>query len=158
MGRAVFQYSDADSDRPQFSIPGPDAAADGSDYDTIQGQFSALLTALGGVVIGTPWFNELASQTTTAQTAPPTNQFAQANTRWVLEFSVDGFVGGPYRITVPTANLSLGIVRNGRIELDLAAGPGLALKTAFEAFFLDEQAVEAGGTGRAILQVVYHAE
>lgn len=160
MGRLTLTSFDKDQDRREFSIPTADTGVASTDpYNTLATPYSTLRNATEALML-TRISREIISPTTIDTLVDPSTlgNFAQNNITWSVQFAVAGMNGGPYTIRIPGADLNQGIVRNGRIELDLSTGVGQTFKTAFEAIYfwpgtLDNPA--ASGAGEATVQVVY---
>lgn len=158
MGRLQMQMVDADRDRRQTSFETTTPAADGSDYPAWLAAHNALRDAINAVTLGNIGaFAYNANDSGNLNPAIPTNLFAQTSTNWTVEYVVDG-LPGVYTGSLPTADLSAGVVQNGRVELDLGAGDGATLKAALEAAMLIQAGVDAGGTGAVTVQAIYHRE
>lgn len=158
MGRLTKTELDFDGDRVQASIPVTDAADDGTDYATWFSTVDALNTAIDAVLRTASDVVNYASKRVENNPSRPTSPDAQGSDVWVLEFSIAGMSGGPYTISLPGADRSLGISRNGRVELDLSTGAGATLKTNFEAAYLYPGTLDnpgAANAGEATLDVVY---
>lgn len=155
MGRVSITTLDADGDRATTSIPVADALSDGTDYATWRAAAVTLSDAVVGVQRTAADIVRFTADEDDRNATAPTNPDAQSTDVWVVEFSVDGMSGGPYSLTIPGADRAAGVIRNGRVELDIASGVGLTLKDAFEASYVWPGSLDTAGTGAATVQAVY---
>lgn len=89
-----------------------------------------LTTAIMAIVMG----NKISSgwgDNDTFVVSPPTSKLAQRGIKWTLQ-GRDTVTGVPVINHIPTANISL-LPAGDTEDLDLTAGVGLALKTAYDA-------------------------
>lgn len=144
MARLIVQSVDRDGDYKQISIKGDDVATNGSDYAAKRAAAAALLAAVQAIQV--PGSGDEAPTSYWAFTAEDTElepdatvfpNSAQVNSKWQVEFIVNGVAAEKKHIPVPIAYLDHedAVVANGRVELPIGSGAGLALKTAFEAFY-----------------------
>lgn len=108
----------------------------------------ALRDAINGVILGTEASTAFTIATILSN-AVPANVLAQRGVKWVLQ-GEDATTHELFQNYVPTADLSLLV--SGQEELDLTANPGLALKTAYEAF------VKSPGDHAAVLIRVFYSD
>jgi len=95
---------------------------------------SDLINALEGITIGNPAKTELVAARTRISDAPSSDVLAQKENRWLLRYhGATNF--RKYVVSLGTADLSQ--IVDGTEFIDLTAGTGLALKTAFEAVVKD---------------------
>lgn len=137
MGRLARTYLDHDGDKSTVSFEGIDMTA--GNFDAQVTEQNALITALDAVTLGTPIQTVRNAVVVDVVAAPPVNPFAQANIRWVIEYTNDTS-GRKYTTSVPTADLSLAdAMYNGAPALSIEpGGAGEELKDAFEAYTLQE--------------------
>lgn len=130
MGRYVVSWIDADNDKMQTGFEVTDMTAlNFADEVTAQ---NALLAALVAVTLGANSGYQRIAAVQENSVAPPANNFAQTNIQWIMEYE-DTTTGNRYTYRVPTANLADATIEyNGAPALDLSAGDGLQLKTAFD--------------------------
>lgn len=163
MGRYAITVLDSDGDRTQASIPTNEPETDGSNYTAWRTRMLALNTATEGILRSVNVDYAFESETVQPTVVRPTDPDVQNSDQWVVEFLVVGMDGGPYTKRFPGANRSIGVIRNGRVELELSTGLGAAFKSAFEDAFeyegqLDNPsapAVDGQNAGEAIVQTVY---
>lgn len=157
MGRLTWTSQDFDADRQSFSIPGANAANDGTDYAAWFTAGTAVDTALRDITRTS--LIEVDRESTNAESAlDAMTSDSQNNDEFVCEFSVVGMNGTGYKLTIKGADRSQCIARNQRLELELGSGNGAAFKTAFEAWYLYPGTLDNPGApsaGTATLQVVY---
>lgn len=91
---------------------------------------SDLENALEGICIGNPARSEIVLNRTVISTAPASDPFAQRETKWLIRYH-GVTLGEKFQVTLGTADLDQ-LTGNSEF-LDLTAGTGLALKTAWEA-------------------------
>jgi hypothetical protein len=120
-------------------------------------------TAVEGITLGVGAKESLVMDETNLSALAPTNPNAQRGIKWKVQYSdntpffdppVNAIPNAGYQQiftnSIPTADLSL--LDDGEEELDLTAGPGLAFKTAFDAF------VKSPYGGDTVLLRVYYAD
>lgn len=130
MGRYVWGVIDADNDRMQVGFEIVDMTA--LNFDAQVTEQNALNTALNAITLGTVKIVQRIAIAQDLAVAPPANNFAQTNIQWIIEYE-DDTTGLRYTYRIPTADLAAATVEfNGAPALDLTAGVGLDLKTAFE--------------------------
>lgn len=158
MGRIQLKFVDADKDTRQTSIPVQSALADGSNYAGQVTKAQNFRDAVAAVSLGALSDYGYVADEVNNDVSPPTNNFAQSTTNWTVQFSkttdgtAAGIIGGTYTMSIPCANLALGVVRNGRVELDTGAGAGATLKAGFENLYFDEDG------NQAIVEAIFHRE
>lgn len=93
-------------------------------------QLDALRDAINDLSIGTGGDVDLITKTShsTGSDAASANKFAQRENKFVMKYQ-DSSSGHKYSASIPSADLAEQVNE----EVDLTAGKGLALKTAFEA-------------------------
>lgn len=155
MGRLQIKVIDSDGDRPQTSIPVSDAATDGTDYAAWRTAVVALESAIDGIIRCPIDMTQYVSESIDLSALPPASPDAQGSDVWVVEFSVDGMSGGPYTVSIPGADRSIGVIRNGRVELDISTGVGQTFVNAFESAYRYPFTLDGAGTGAATVQAVY---
>jgi len=163
MGRVANTVVDSDGDRGSNSIPIVSPDPTGSDYTTWRANARALLTAMEAIQRSVPAQRTLEAEVEDVPFSQPTDGDVQNNDVWVLEFRVVGMNGPRYTHTIPGADRSKTVNRNGRRELELASGDGATFKAAFEEVYewpgtLDNPSAAAVGgqnPGEALLDVVY---
>lgn len=99
--------------------------------DATDGELTALFNALNGISLATvekAFITEVIQKDVGSTATPPTT--ASRGKKYVLKYR-DTVTLTPHQIEVPGADDTL--LTTGSDSLDLTAGPGLALKTAFEA-------------------------
>jgi len=98
----------------------------------VDGDITAFFDAIDGVSIGTLRESILtnAIQKDVGSSAIPANKFAQRELKWLCKYT-DNTTLDRFRFEVPCADASL--LGTSTDFLDLSAGAGLALKTAFQA-------------------------
>jgi hypothetical protein len=113
------------------------AAAVYVDDAITNGDATTLATAIDGLSIGTreKITKTLSTILDQGLTTPPANKFAQRELRFVCKYT-DSITGKRYSFSIPCADANL-VVGNTDL-IDLTAGAGLALKTAFENDALSE--------------------
>lgn len=90
-----------------------------------------LLTALAGLTLGRYVQNETVyARNATGPQIPATDPLAQRENKWLMRYH-DAVTYDKYQVSVGTADLSKHMANSEFV--DLTAGDGLALKTAFEA-------------------------
>lgn len=137
MSRLIMKLLDHDGDVQQLSIPGV-VADSGAAYDAAEGLAFALRDAILGVTLGANAGYAFEAVYTELSPARPADPFAQKNIRWIAR-TVDSVNGAVRNIGIGTADLDLATITvNGAPALDLSTAEGLALKTALEAFMLNE--------------------
>lgn len=107
-----------------------DDAIQNADANTLAG-------AIDGVSIGTKekTIKTLSSVIDNGSQVPPANKFAQREMRFLCRYT-DATTGKRYSFSIPCADANLCVGNTDMI--DLSAGAGLALKTAFEAYAVSE--------------------
>lgn len=95
-----------------------------------EGLAGALATALAGVVIGNFIKNETVYARNEVGAGPAGSTLAQRENKWLLRYH-DATNNVKYQVSVGTADLTK-VIPNSEF-VDLTAGAGLAVKTAFEA-------------------------
>ena len=101
-----------------------------ANYDAQVALADAIVSAIDGVSIAEIDNHDFTSRATDLAPTPPTNQFAQRETKWLV--SMIDTSGNPSNVEIGGADL--GLLTGGSDELDLSAGAGLALKDAIEAY------------------------
>jgi len=164
MARVSLAQVDSDGDRGSVSIPVAAPLTDGTDYSTWRASARGLLTATEAITRSVTTKRTLESELEEVAAAIPTNPDVQLNDVWVLEFKIVGMNGPIYTLTIPGADRSAGVIRNGRVELEIVgAGIGATFRAAFEDNYLypgtldnpAAPAVNGQNPGEAILQTVY---
>lgn len=95
-----------------------------------QTQLAALLTAIEGIVLGVLNRERIVLSDTLSSSAPAASNLAQREIKWLVTYT-DTVTHRLFKSEIPTAKISL--LTGNSESLDLAAGEGLAFKTAFEA-------------------------
>lgn len=93
-------------------------------------QMGALTDAIMAIVIGVKVQSRW-GDVDNFVAAPPTSKLAQRGVKWTLQ-GRDSVTGVPVINHIPTANLTL-LPAGDTEDMDLTAGVGLALKTAYDA-------------------------
>lgn len=129
--RAVLEYRDYNRQKQQTSFDSETLTA--ANFDTQQTAWSDLVSAIDAVTVGelsVDWYGNR-----TENTGVPTTGLAQVQNQWRFSFTVDaGPESGAVRtLRVGTADLTK--LSANSDNLDLTAGDGATLKTAFEAFY-----------------------
>lgn len=96
----------------------------------IQTLMGNLATAIAGITIGAVQKNETVYARNQLSTSPAASQLAQRENKWLMRYH-DATTNQKFSLSVGTADLTA--LPNNEEFLDLTAGDGLALKTAFEA-------------------------
>ena len=144
MARLVVQSVDRDGDFKQISIPGDDAATNGSDYAAKRAAAAALLAAIqaiqvpgSGAEAPTAYWAYTSEDTVLEPDAAVFPNSAQVNTKWQIEYIVNGVAAEKKHVPIPIAYLDHAdaVVQNGRIEIPIGTGDGATLVAAFEAFY-----------------------
>lgn len=89
-----------------------------------------LSTALAGITLGNVLKNELVYDRAEVGTGPAASSLAQRENKFLLRYH-DTTTNQKFQVSVGTADLTQ-LMANSEF-VDLTAGPGLAVKTAFEA-------------------------
>lgn len=138
--------------------------------DITVGNIGDILTAVGvfraavdGITLGVMAKEALVMDETNLSAAAPASPLAQRGVKWKVQYSdnteffdppVNAIPNAGYQQiftnSIPTADLSL--LDDGEEELDLTAGPGLAFKTAWDAF------VKSPYGGDSVLLRVYYGD
>lgn len=95
-----------------------------------QALHAALAAAVAGVTMGTVRHTTTLLEETVGTSNPAASNLAQRENKYLCRYH-DVTTGQKYRVSLPTADLS--ILPNNSEFLDLTAGAGQALKDAFEA-------------------------
>lgn len=90
-----------------------------------------LKTAINGLIIGVFGKDEITYSREVLSNAPANSPLAQRENKWLVRY-IDETSNKKYQCSIGTADLTK--LGSNSEFLDLAAGPGLAFKTAFEAF------------------------
>ena len=113
----------------------------------VQADAEALVDALIDLVVGLTNASQHVEETPVYDAvAGPVSALATRNTKWLVHYQ-DSVDGSEHNLEIPTADLTLQSA--GSNVVDLTAGPGLAFKTAFEAFALSPVYPGQGG-GNAV--------
>lgn len=100
-------------------------------FTTVDTAITALVAAIDGITLGVVNRRTTESYTSTATNpAPSSDPLAQRENKYLCRYH-DVVNGKRFSVSFGTADLSLHMANSE--FLDLTAGPGLALKTAFEA-------------------------
>jgi len=101
-----------------------------ANYAAVQTAITAFTTALAGIIIGDPirYVTE-SSIFNTSNPSPSTNPLAQRENKYLCRYH-DAINGQKFSVSIPTADLSVKMTNSEFI--DLTAGVGASLKTAFE--------------------------
>ncbi len=91
---------------------------------------SDLINALEGITIGNPAKSQIVSNREIISAAPASDPLAQRENKWLLRYH-GATLAQKFQVSIGTADLTQ-LTGNSEF-LDLSAGTGLALKTAFEA-------------------------
>lgn len=106
---------------------------------------TAIMAIVLGVKVGSGW-----GDNDSFVAAPPASKLAQRGVKWTLQ-GRDTVTGVPVMNHVPTANLTL-LPAGDTEDLDLTAGVGLALKTAYDAL------VKSPGGNALALERCYYSD
>lgn len=149
MSRLTLKLLDHDGDRQQVSFDGLTMTA--ASHDAVVAAADALRDAILAVTLGANAGRDIAAQFQVLTPANPADVFAQINVQWVALYT-DNVDGSQHRTRIGTADLDQATETYGdTVAIPLGAGAGLALKTAFEAFVLND--------GHAVtLNAVYYRE
>jgi len=144
--------------RSDFNIDPIDVSNIGDIFTAI----GAFRTAVEGITLGVMAKESVVMDETNLSALSPTNPLAQRGIKWACQyadvteyFDIANAIPNAgfqqiFTNTLGTADLSL--LANGEEELNLAAGPGLALKTAFDAL------IKSPYGGSVNLLRVYYAD
>jgi len=105
----------------------------------------AIMAIVLGAKVGSRW-----GDNDIIVAAPPTSKLAQRGVKWTLQ-GRDSVTGLPIINHIPTADLTKLPAGNGE-DMDLTAGLGLALKTAYDAL------VKSAAGNTAVLERVYYSD
>jgi hypothetical protein len=137
MSRLIMRILDSDGDIQQFSVPGA-AVETQLDYSPTLYAANDLRDAILGVIIGANAGHAFLAEEVVLTPTRPSNNFAQTNVQWIARYT-DNVTGSVRTLRIGTANLALATLEyNGAPALDLSTGAGAALKTAFEAYVLND--------------------
>lgn len=128
MSKVVFSMMDHEEEKSPATIYAGDITA--VSLPGFLTQFGALRTAIEGITIGVVAKEQWIGDETVLSSTPPTNGFAQRETKWLVRYRGDT-TEEVYRMEIGTADLAL--LPDGDEFLDITAGAGLAFVTAFEA-------------------------
>lgn len=101
-----------------------------ANFDAVATACAALLTAVGGLTIGNTIKHETSAARIETAKTPATDPLAQRENKWLARYH-DATNSQIFRVSFPCADLSKHMDNSEFV--DLTAGEGLALKTAFEA-------------------------
>lgn len=149
MSRATFKLLDYDGDRQQISFDGLVMTA--ASHDAVISAADALRDAILAVTLGANLGVDVLARYQVLTPAQPSDPFAQVNVQWVARYT-DNVDGSIHRTRIGTADLDQATIMDGDAPaLDLTGGVGATLKSAFEAFVLND--------GHAVtLNSVYYRE
>lgn len=137
MSRLIMRILDSDGDIQQISMPGA-AVETQLDYSPTLSAANDLRDAILGIIIGANAGHAFLAEEVVLTPARPTNNFAQANVQWIARYT-DNVTGSVRTLRIGTANLALATLEyNGAPALDLSTGVGATLKSAFEAYVLND--------------------
>lgn len=144
--RYTVHILDADNDMKQVGFDGivmtaGNFAAEIAKMEAIETALTPFL--LGKIVASSRLANF--DQNEPSPYVPPANVNAQNHTQWLFTFR-ETSTGSLWRRKVGTADYSKATLQdvNGNFYVDLGAGDGLALKTAFDAFITHPETGNAG--------------
>ena len=136
-GKLTVSFRDFDGERASASFDG-EVVSD-VNYTAQNALMDDIVTALEGVSIGVVARDVRTFYEADVSQVSATSEWAQRETCWLLSL-YDATANKRFQRTIPCADLSLldesETDPNKRRSLDLAAGAGLALKTAIEAYML----------------------
>jgi len=128
--KVTLRYLDYDNEASSFAVEGVDLTA--ANLVAQQALIDALVAATAGIIIGTLNEESILLSRTTISSTPPTEPFAQRETKWLVTYS-DTVTDEIHQAEIPTADLAE-LTTNGGF-LDTGVGtPGEAFVDAFEAF------------------------
>lgn len=137
MSRLIMRILDSDGDIQQISLPGAEVDTQ-LDYEPSLSAARDLRDAILGIIIGANAGHAFLAEETVLTPPRPTNNFAQTNVQWIARYT-DVSTGSVRTLRIGTANLALATLEyNGAPALDLSTGVGATLKSAFEAYVLNE--------------------
>jgi len=137
MSKLTMRLLDYDGDVAQVSFTGV-VGNTGAAYDGAETLGYALRDAVLAVTLGANAGYSFVGDDVLLNPARPSDPFAQKNIRWIAR-AVDDVNGTVRNIGIGTADLAQAtIIYNGAPAMDLSTGAGAALKTAWEAYFLNE--------------------
>jgi len=125
--KLTMSYIDHSEEVSTCQFPGVELTA--ANFDATIALMTALKTAVEAVVLGVLWKRiDQAIDTLTTKT-PPASTDAQRERKWIIIYE-DTVTFKHYNCELPCADLSLLIANTDR--MDISAGAGAALVTAFE--------------------------
>lgn len=137
MSRLIMRILDSDGDIQQISLPGAEVDTQ-LDYEPSLSAARDLRDAILGVIIGANAGHAFLAEETVLTPPRPTNNFAQTNVQWIARYT-DNVTGSVRTLRIGTANLALATLDyGGAPALDLSTGVGATLKSAFEAYVLND--------------------
>lgn len=137
MSRLIMRILDSDGDIQQISLPGAEVDTQ-LDYEPSLSAARDLRDAILGVIIGANAGHAFLAEETVLTPTRPSNNFAQTNVQWIARYT-DNVTGSVRTLRIGTANLALATLDyGGAPALDLSTGVGATLKSAFEAYVLND--------------------
>lgn len=133
VSRMVLSIVDYDNDRMQLSFEGATSSA--GTYAADLAAAEALADALEGITLAERVYRDfVANRDAVTPVISASNPFSQTNIQWDLNYT-DNVTGTEYHTRIGCADLSISAgVIGGVNYIDLTAGVGATLKTAFEAY------------------------
>jgi len=129
-GKLVLRYMDNEGESSSFGVYGANFSA--ANYDAQNTLMDALITAVGNVTRGNQVHTtRMYSDSDGPASGPPADVEAQREQKWLVTYHGDGSLK-KFRAEIPTADVQ--VKPSGTEFMDLTAGVGLALVTAFEAY------------------------
>lgn len=134
MTEGKLQLSYKDHDREIGSVGFRGATLTVGNFAAQETLMDALVAAVLGVVLGVQEVETRVVIRTDENAIPPADPFAQRETKWLVRSRDTN--GNAVVHELPSADLSLLVTNDNK--MDIAAGAGLALVTALEAFALSK--------------------
>lgn len=127
----------------------PVTALTAANYTAKKALIDALITAMEGITIGNPAKSEVVIDRQVISTSPAATAQAQRENKFLMRYH-GNTLGQKFQASIPTADLDQ-LMTNSEF-VDLTAGNGLALKTAFEAIVVSPN---DGGEGTVLDSVQF---
>lgn len=124
----TINYNDFNNEKSSTTFRG--VAVVGATYDAVLVDADALVAAIDDVTIATIDGHTFKSRVIKTGDPKPTTKWAQRELKWLVSM-VDTVTGATSDVEIAGADLD--VLGEGNL-MDLTANPGLALKTAIEAF------------------------
>lgn len=128
-GRFVLSFIDETRETATASVNG--ATLNAVNFDAQIALQDALQTAIEAVTLGNVWQLVRQASAVRLTQVPPVSKAAQRECKCLIQYE-DAITKKRYGVELPTFDLTL--LKLNSDEVDLTAGAGLALKTAFEAY------------------------